>query len=171
MPSFVVPALPRVIPQDSNTAGWYAAAALISLWRRQRLVSANDNRAQEALKHRADSDLPPDAIRRIAATMGLAPLPPTPVLPGPVMLEQWLRRHGPIWTDAVALDSNGALAESGHVVVIGGVDTAPAAPRLYILDPSPAGRGHEGWRPFSQLHARLAFRNGARGAATFLAHG
>lgn len=170
MPSFVVPALPKVIPQDRNTAGWFAAACLLATWRRRRLLSANDNRAAEALEHRADASLPPDAVRRLAGAMGLVPVPAPQALPGPALLEQWLRRYGPLWTDAVGVDAHGVLAERGHVVVIGGVDPNPSAPRFYVLDPCPDERGHEGWRPYGQLHALLAFRAERRAPVAFLTH-
>ena len=54
MPRFMVPALPRVIPQDRETAGWIAAASLLANWReRSRARGAqNDNRQSEAQRLR-----------------------------------------------------------------------------------------------------------------------
>lgn len=150
-------------------AGWFAAVSLLSAWGRRRIV-ARDRRAEEALCYRAVSALPPEAIRRFATALGLMPLPPAETLPGPFLLEQWLRRHGPLWTDALPLDGQGTVAGEGHVVVIGGVDTAPAAPRLYVLDPSPAERGHEGWRPYGQFQAALALHARAREPVSFMTH-
>lgn len=155
MPRFVVPALPRVIPQSRDTAGWFAAASLLANWRERSRArwAQNDNRQSEAHRLRADGSLAPEEVRRLVAQFGLAPVPVISHLPTPQELERLLHQYGPLWTDAVGVDSDGIRAKPGHVVVIGGVDTSPAAPRIYVLDPWPDERGHEGWRPYNQLNS------------------
>jgi len=171
MSRFVVPALPKVIPQDKANAGWFAAACMLAHWRQRRgILAHNDNNMTEAHRHRADTSLPLDDMRRLAGAFGLSQVPPVHPVPSPMMLEQWLRRYGPLWTDAVRVDGNGLLTDRGHVVVIGGVDTTPAAPRIYVLDPWPNERGHEGWRPYNQLHSLLVARDEKPRKICFLSH-
>jgi hypothetical protein len=154
MTPYLVPALPALIPADPDTASWYAATRMMADWRYRRAsVYAPDPDEQDtpARERRGETRLSSRIIRELAQGCGLHPVLPLRPVPTPTLLAQWLRRHGPIWTDAIDVDWNGVKTDGGHAVVIGGVDTNPTCPRIYVLDPLPAPRGHEGWRPYRHL--------------------
>lgn len=68
----------------------------------------------------------------LAKNLGLREIPPQ--CPTPALVESWLKRYGPLWT-------NGKT----HIVVVAGVDSSS---QLLVYDPSPINTGHIGWRTF-----------------------
>ena len=170
MPHFVVSGLPRVIPQDERTAGWFAATRMLVAWRRargQRVVEP-DTISGEAQDHRGENALPWDRVSKFATSLGLSTVPAVGDRPTPALVEQWLRRYGPLLTDGVAVAANGMPACPGHVVVLGGVDPRPITSQIYVLDPWPEEVGAYGWRPFSQLTSIFGLRNDRRRQVSFL---
>jgi hypothetical protein len=91
-------------------------------------------------------------MRSFAGQLGLRPLPLC--TPTPQALETWFQRYGPIWTDGVPVDANGAIVGGGHVVVLAGIRPASGGGEHYellIYDPWPPNVGDTRWRPASHL--------------------
>lgn len=159
-----------LIAQDNSNACWYASAKMLVGWRHQRGQGAvdPDDLDNEARLHRSSNALPWEVMRRFAFELGLVGVPTSAPVPYPHQLENWLRSYGPLWTDGVAVDWNGNQAGSGHVVVVAGVSHSDEPDRVYVLDPWPVNRGHEGWRPFEHLQTILTARHNPLRQVSFL---
>ena len=112
-------------------------------WKRTRLamtLAANPNPSQvrETVAWEvAANGLINRNVLRMAALLGLKSVPPmSPSLP---MLEQLLRRHGPLWTNG-----------KEHIVVIAGIDQS--AKTVLVYDPWPPNSGRVEWRSFSNWY-------------------
>lgn len=157
--SYTVPNV-QLVPQDLNNACWYASTQMVIGWRRRRTLMSEigifdpSEVAAAVQAHKANNGLLWAAMRRYAQMVGLEPLPL--MSPTPELLEQWLRRFGPLWTDGVPVGPGGKVVGTGHVVVIAGVRTKDTSHEILVYDPWPPGVGNVSWRPYSHLAGILS---------------
>jgi hypothetical protein len=142
----------HLIPQDNHNACWWASSLMMYEWRKMFGGAAVDPSSITGLTdlHRASNGLPWAMMRFYAQKLGMRPKP----LASPTieLLARWLQA-GPLWTDGIAVDWAGHVAGTGHVVVLAGLRSVPNRNQyeVYVYDPWPVSRGHEGWRPISHL--------------------
>ena len=132
--NYEVPGM-TLMPQQDNTACWYASAQMLIHWKMNRLRMCLADLIPPSLDAEcrkirdAGGGIVNSEILAMAKRLGLQAVPPmSPTLDA---LEDWLRRYGPLWV-------NGKT----HIVVIAGIRNMS----VKVYDPWPPKKGRIDWR-------------------------
>ena len=127
----------ELVVQDQNMACWYASAMMLILWKERNRPGSRCEMIDDATVklYQANQGIQNDEILPLAQRLGLRSV--APMCPTVDALHDWLRTHGPLWTNGTR-----------HITVIAGIRGSDASGyEVKVYDPWP-GEGVS-WRTLS----------------------
>lgn len=133
------------VAQDKDNSCWFASARMLVEWQRRR-TGRSDPRVKDPAANPTwlklygdDTGITNDRIRSFARDIGLVPVPP--MSPRPESVQDWLRRHGPLWVNG-----------KRHITVIAGIRGPADQAEVLVLDPARPLEISGSWRKLREWY-------------------